>query len=330
MKNKKYFLPVFLGACLTAGTAVGAAFLSPICAGVVLALGTALVLLFLFYTKKRLRELSLLNDYLSRVCGGDASVDLGSNAEGELSVLKNNLYKVIVALRAQKETLAKDKTYLADSLADISHQLKTPLTSIMMMTDLLRNETDPARRESFADVAGQQCEKMRWLVGTLLKLSKLDAGTADFSYEDRRIGAAIEESVKPFLLMMDLKNIELIRGGPDFLYSGDGNWTAEALQNIIKNCIEHTPEGGRLRIETDETSLFRRVVIEDNGSGVAPEDLPRIFERFYHGKDASAESVGIGLALSKTILAKENASVEAQSEPGRGTRFEIRFYDGVV
>lgn len=330
MKNKDYFLPVLLSAVLTAVSAAGAAFLSPYCAAAVFALGAAQTGICAFFAVRRRRKTAELNDYLSRVCGGDYSFDIRSNAEGELSILKNNLYKVIVTLRAQKEELEKDRTYLADSLADISHQLKTPLTSIMMMTDLLREEQDAEKRREFSDVAASQCAKMTWLVGTLLKLSKLDAGTADFSFTDNHIVSTVDESVKPFLLTLDLKNIALERGGRDFVYSGDENWTAEALQNIVKNCIEHTPEGGRLRIETDETSLFRRVVIEDNGSGVAPEDLPHIFERFYHGKDASAESVGIGLSLSKTILKKESASIEAQSEPGKGTRFEIRFYNGAV
>ena len=330
MKNREFYLPLSIGGGLTAAAGAATCFFSPVGAAVCLLLGAALLAVFAFYTKRRYRRLAELNDYLSRVCGGDYSLEIGGNAEGELSILQNNLYKVITTLRSQKEVIEKDRTYLADSLADISHQLKTPLTSVIMMTDLLANEEDAGKRREFSRVAGEQCEKMRWLVGTLLKLSKLDAGTAEFLCAPQRIGAVVGESLKPFLLTLELRGITVEKEIADFGFNGDKNWTVEAIQNIVKNCIEHTPDGGRLRISASDTTLFGRLVIEDNGCGIAPEDLPHIFERFYHGKDASAESVGIGLALSKTILAKENASIEARSVPGEGAAFEIRFYHAVV
>ena len=129
---------------------------------------------------------------------------------------------------------------------------------------------------------------------------------------------------------MDLKNINVKKSIDEFIFNGDKDWTIEALQNIIKNCIEHTPDGGALSIRTDETTVFSRIVISDNGCGIAKEDLPHIFERFYHGKNASSESVGIGLALSKAILNKENAAVSVISEEGSGTEFEIKFYKSVI
>ncbi len=252
------------------------------------------------------------------------------NTEGELSILQNNLLKVISQLKTQNEVIAADKTYLADSLADISHQLKTPLTSMLVVSELLENETDADKRKEFTDIINIQCKKMSWLIQTLLKLSKLDAGTIEIGTDEIEIRDVIDESLKPFLLTLDLRNITVEKNTSDFTFTGDRAWSAEALQNIIKNCIEHTPDGGALSIRTDETTVFSRIVISDNGCGIAKEDLPHVFERFYHGKNSSAESVGIGLALSKTILNKENASVTVKSTEGEGTEFEIKFYKSVV
>ena len=330
MKNREFYLPVIICAVITAVLS-SICFKSDIISGVICAaLGLAVICVFAVYTAKRYKEISRLNDYLSLVCSGNYELDIENNAEGELSVLKNNLYKVITRLKTQNEVIAEDKTYLADSLADISHQLKTPLTSMLVVSELLENETDASKRREFTEIINTQCEKMSWLIQTLLKLSKLDAGTAEMNAESFSVSDVIENSLAPFMLTMDLKNISVKKSINEFALSGDKNWTAEALQNIIKNCIEHTADGGTLTVSTDETTVFGRIVISDNGCGIAAEDLPHIFERFYHGKNASAESVGIGLALSKAILNKENAAVSVTSEEGVGTEFEIKFYKFVI
>jgi signal transduction histidine kinase len=177
-----------------------------------------------------------------------------------------------------------DKTYLADSLADISHQLKTPLTSMMVVSELLENEGNAEKRSEFTGIINTQCEKMSWLIQTLLKLSKLDAGTVELSCTELEVRDIIEESLRPFLLTMDLRNIAVEKRISDFTFTGDGNWSAEALQNIIKNCIEHTADGGRLEICTDETTIFKRIIIRDNGCGIAAEDLPHILSDFTTAK----------------------------------------------
>lgn len=330
MKNKEFYWPVLLGITVSATAIMIMLFISKTGAIICAALSVILLSVFAVYTSGRYRAIRQLNDYLSLVCSGHYELAPEDNTEGELSILQNNLIKVISQLKTQNEVIEKDKRYLADSLADISHQLKTPLTSLLVVSELLEKEESPAKRKEFTDIIYAQCDRMRWLIQTLLKLSKLDAGTAELNIEPISVSEIVESSLSPFLLTLDLRNIKVVKSLTEFCFPADRNWTAEALQNIIKNCIEHTPDGGQLTITADETTIFSRIVIRDDGCGIAAEDLPHIFERFYHGKNASAESVGIGLALSKTILNKENASVTVTSKEGDGTAFEIKFYKSVV
>ncbi len=287
-------------------------------------------MLFYIFTKKRFTEIQNLNTYLERVCSGDFDLNISNNTEGELSILQNNLYKVILMLRSSNEALSKDKVYLASSLADISHQLKTPLTSIMVMTDLINDENDADKIRQFAGVIENQTDRMRWLIQTLLKLSKLDAQTADFKYEQVSVKSILKASIEPFLITLDLKGIQLIDSTEDFNIRGDRNWSEEAFANIIKNCIEHTEQNGTIRISSKITSIYDEIIIEDNGCGISPEDLPHIFERFYHGRNSSSDSVGIGLALSKTIFEQENGKISIESEENVGSRFSIRFYKAII
>lgn len=295
-----------------------------------IALGTVLTGVFVHYTKQRYSKLSELNDYLSLVCAGKFDLDISDNTEGELSILKNNLYKVIILLRTQNEMLQNDKTYLADSLADISHQLKTPLSAMVVMTDLLKDENDEDKKKEFLSVIEAQLNKMNWLIQNLLKLSKLDSGVVEFKREAVDIESVIRESVKPFLVTLDLKSISFINRTENFSFNGDKNWTVEAFENILKNCIEHTDRNGEITLSSRNTNVYDEITIKDTGCGIAKEDLEHIFERFYHGKNSSGDSVGIGLALAKTVFDKENASVYAKSTEGEGSTFTIRFYKSII
>ncbi len=305
-------------------------FISTGCAFISLALGIILSVVFYVFTKQRYRKIEELNDYLSEVCSGNYELAVNDNAEGELSILKNNLYKVMILLRTASEDAKKDKLYLADSLADISHQLKTPLTSMMIITEVLQDEKDEEKRAGFIRIIEEQLEKMKWLITTLLKLSKLDADTADFNMKSLNCADIIDRSINPFLVQAEIRKIKISKHVNPFIFTGDENWSVEALENIIKNCLEHTSDGGTLNINTNSTTIYNEIEISDNGSGIAKEDLPHIFERFYHGKNSSAESVGIGLALSKAVFSKENANIDVKSKEGIGTKFTIRFYKFVV
>lgn len=295
-----------------------------------LLLGTVLTAAFVYYTNQRYKKISDLNDYLSLVCAGNFDLDISDNTEGELSILKNNLYKVIILLRTQNEMLQSDKTYLADSLADISHQLKTPLSAMVVMTDLLKEENDEEKKKEFLSVIEAQLNKMNWLIQNLLKLSKLDSGVVEFKREAVDIESVIKESIKPFMVTLDLKSISFINQTENFVFQGDKNWTIEAFENILKNCIEHTDKNGEIVLSSRNTNVYDEITIKDNGCGIAKEDLEHIFERFYHGQNSSGDSVGIGLALAKTVFEKENASVYAQSIEGEGSTFIIRFYKAII
>lgn len=330
MNDKEIRIILIVSSVLTVVLSVICAFFSKICAALCLALGIILIIVFTFVTKRRYKNLNDLNDYLSLVCKGIYDMNIDDNTEGELSILKNNLYKVITLLQSQNEYLKNDKLYLADSIADISHQLKTPLTSMMVMCELLEDEESPDKRQEFVAVINNQLSKMKWLITNILKISKLDADATEFKREEVSISKVLDDSLKPFVLTAELKNIAIQNGANDFVFNGDESWTVEAVSNIVKNCLEHTNDGGKIIISSDSTNLYNKLIISDNGCGIAEEDLPHIFERFYHGKNSSKESVGIGLALAKTVFEKENASVSVESEQGIGSVFEIRFYKSVV
>ena len=295
-----------------------------------LVLCIVLNIIFFLNNKKRYDKINELNNYLSLVCSGNYDLDIDDNTEGELSILKNNLYKVIVLLRSSNEAVKKEKLSLSDSLADISHQLKTPLTSLMVMADLLKDEKDSEKRLGFIEIMENQLDKMNWLISTLLKLSKLDAGTAGFNIGMLKISSIIAESLKPFIVSAGLKNITIKTNINDFTFSGDENWCAQAFENIIKNCLEHTENGGAVEINASKNPIYNEIIISDNGCGIPPEELPHIFERFYHGKNTEKESVGIGLAFSKAVINSFGGIIDAQSEVGTGTKFIIRFYNAVV
>lgn len=289
-----------------------------------------ILIIFIYYTKKRYKKINDLNTYLSLICAGNYNLDISENTEGELSILKNNLYKVITILQSQKDLLEKDKLYLSSSLADISHQLKTPLTSMMVMTELLRDEKDENKRKEFLIIIETQLNKMKWLILNLLKISKLDAGTAEFKSEEVSVKKVINKSLNPFLITFDLKQIDVENNITDFYFKGDRNWSVEAFENIIKNCIEHTQKNGKIIISSKQNNVYNSIIIKDNGCGISKEDLPHIFERFYYGKNSSKDSVGIGLALAKTIFEKENAKIYVESTENRGTTFEIKFYKSII
>jgi signal transduction histidine kinase len=330
MKNKEYFASAIICAAATCIAAGVCFFFSRVCAAVCLGAGIICTAAVFAFNKKRFDRVAELNTYLERVCAGDFAFNIQNNSEGELSVLRNNLHKVIRMLSTSNERLQKDKTFLADSLADISHQLKTPLTSMTVITDLLKDETDPEKQQEFIKIIESQCQKMTWLITTLLKLSKLDAGTAEFNITEINSAELIEKSAEPFMIIADLKYITIEKNAESFEMNADMAWSVEAFQNIIKNCIEHTPANGKIVISAHSTSVYNEFTVEDNGSGIPPEDLPHIFERFYHGKGSSEESVGIGLALAKTVLEKQKASVTAESRLGEGTKFTVKFYKTIV
>ena len=289
-----------------------------------------LIFLFLRFNAKKDREINKITKCLEEINKRNYKIDIEEMSEDELSILKNELYKVTIKLKEDAQNSKQAKKDLKDTLADISHQLKTPQTSLMVMVDLLKNEKNIDKQKEFISIIEIQISKIKWLVENLLKLSKLDAGTIKFKKEKIDVLSVITKSLSPFLVQMEMKNISLETTINDFSFTGDLNWTSEAVENIIKNCIEHTADNGKLNIETGVTNIFSYIKIRDNGCGIKKKDLPHIFERFYQGENSSKESVGIGLALAKTIVENQGGSIEVTSEENVGTEFIIKFNKMVV
>lgn len=300
--------------------------------------GTVLIGITYYYEHRRYQKINELSMYLHQICAGNHSLDIRDNEEGELSILKNEIYKVTCRLSEQSELLKKDKHYLADSLSNISHQLKTPLTSMLMMMDFLkRKDLEEEKRLEFIRSISKQLERIEWLVTALLKLSKIDAGTVLFKKEKVNVSFLIKQATLSLGIKAEVKeqsiiinNHEVWQEVEDVSFIGDKNWSLEAIINILKNCIEHTPVGGRINIDFSENALYTEIIIKDNGEGIDQEDLPHIFERFYRGKNASSESVGIGLAMARSIVLEQNGDITVKSEKGIGTKFRIRFYKGII
>lgn len=303
-------------------------FISPLASVVVLVSSTLSISAFLLFTKWRYEQIEQLSDYLRQISSGDFSLDVRDNYEGELSILKSEIYKVTQILSEQRATLQDEKNALADAISDISHQLKTPLTSMFVMTDLLKNENLPAeKRHEFTYNIEKQLERIDWLVSSLLKLSKFDAGTVKFKKDKVNLGNLINKAVEPLLIPFEIKEQSLnIINNNEATFIGDENWTVEAIVNILKNCLEHTSKGGEITISIDENTLFSEIKITDNGKGITKEDTPYLFQRFYKGKNASENSVGIGLSMAHEIVTKQNGTIEVNSTPNVGTTFHIKFY----
>ena len=331
MKNKELKNVVIMGSACAIFLALCGFFFSGIAAGVLCILvGIALTAIFVYFTKKRYEQIAGINEYLVRVLSGENVPEILDQEEGELSILKTNIYKAATTLTYQNEMLDNDKKQLSAAIADISHQLKTPLTSMMVMNDLLATEEDPEKRQEFLQTQSAQLSRMNWLIQTLLKLSKLDAGTIELKREEVSAKELLEEVIKPFEIQFELRGISYKQELSEMAFTCDKNWTVEALQNIVKNCIEHMDDGGELTIGTMDTNLFTQITISDTGCGIAEQDIPHVFERFYKGKNAGKDSVGIGLALTKAIIEDQHGEITVNGTEGVGSTFVIKLYKTII
>ncbi len=321
--------------CLAAVTAVctGTGFLvSAACAAAVFLTCALLGALFFIWTADRYRRIAALSVQLDHILHGDLSVDLAATAEGELSILRDELHKMMVRLSEQAANSQAERMRLADAIADISHQLRTPLTAMHIDLSLLQaGRLDEERRQKLIGEISMLVTRFDWLVEAMLKLSRIDADAARFQMRPVSAGTVVRQAAQPLEIPMELRGQRLRLEVPeDISMLCDPSWTAEAIGNVLKNCMEHMPEGGQLAVHAEETALFTQLVVEDEGAGIDPEDIPHLFERFYRGKNAAAQSVGIGLALSRTILAAQNGTIKAENRPEGGARFIIRLYKTVV
>lgn len=282
---------------------------------------------FFIFIQRRYQTVSGLHDYLRNIAEGQTFLDIRDNGEGDFSILKNEIYKITTMLREQTESLGRDKLRLSESIADISHQLKTPLTSLSVMTDLLVEDQHPQMRMQFLERIRAQLDRLEWLVSSLLKLAKFDAGTVKMKQQDFPVLQLVQRAVDVLSIPVEIKELQVtVSGDPDVSLTGDFEWSAEALINVLKNCIEHTPEHGEIRIHWESNPIYTRISIADSGPGIDARDLPYIFNRFYRGQNASEDSVGIGLAMAQAIVKAQNGDITVKSEPGVGTTFMMTYF----
>ena len=281
--------------------------------------------LVIYYLKKIYNDIKDMTDYVYNSSEGRNFEMNNKNQEGQIGLLKTELLKMTTVLREKVELLNKEKIFLNDTISDISHQLRTPMTSLIILNDLMYEDIPKETKIEFLDKIKSQLKRMEWLIKSMLKLSKLEAKVIDFKNEKVNINELIKRSLQPNLIPIELKNIDLsINGDKNIYYTGDINWPTEALVNVIKNCIEHTPEGGKLQINYDQNPLYSEIVIKDSGEGIDKNDLPNIFKRFYKGKSSTKEdSVGIGLAMAKSIIESQNGDIYVKSEKNKGAEFHI-------
>ena len=280
------------------------------------------------YNHSESKKINEITKYIEEINRGNYKLNIEENTEDELSILKNELYKITIMLKEVAENSQKDKTTLKDSLSDISHQIKTPITSILIMLDnILSDENMPEDiKKDFIKDIKREIINIKFLVESILKLSKIDSNSIKFIKKEVFIKDIINESVKNVSMLSELKNIEIIVSGDDSIKTiCDLKWQVEAITNILKNCIEHSYENKKIYINYNQNNMYTELKIEDNGTGIDAKDLPHIFERFYKGKNSSSDSVGIGLALSKSIIESNNGYIQVDSELNKGTTFIIKY-----
>lgn len=287
-----------------------------------------LSIIFFKYNQSESKKINEITKYIEEINRGNYRLNIEENTEDELSILKNELYKITVMLKEVAENSQKDKTTLKDSLSDISHQIKTPITSILIMLDnILSDENMPEDiKKDFIKDIKREIINIKFLVESILKLSKIDSNSIKFIKKEVFIKDIINEAVKNVSMLSELKNIEIIVSGDDSIKTiCDLKWQVEAITNILKNCIEHSYENRKIYINYNQNNMYTELKIEDNGTGIDAKDLPHIFERFYKGKNSSSDSVGIGLALSKSIIESNNGYIQVDSELNKGTTFIIKY-----
>ena len=307
------FVPAWFGA---------AAYAIPFC--------ITLIMIFSFrlYWQKKVREdekrTAVLSGYLDRIMEGQYDTLMQHDTGSEL---EDSIYKAVVLLREEREQAQGAKKNLADNMADLSHQLKTPAASIGLTLSLLKKKAwDEETKQDIGRMEGQ-VGRLQRLVGTMLTLSKLDAGVLELEEKAFDLEEMLVDAVQPFVRQMEEKGICFgIQGADGISLSGDFGWCSEAFGNIIKNCVEHTPEQGNISIACRDNPIYTEIVIQDSGRGFDEADLPHLFERFYRGAGFSKDSAGIGLALAKSIIEKENGTVTAENTETGGAGFYIKFY----
>ena len=304
--------------------------IQPACGFLTLAVCLFFLLYYLVTSLRRDRQMEQLSQCIDQALYGRDGALLSACQEGELAILQTQLQKLLVKLRQSSARDQEDKAFLRDSIADISHQLRTPMTSLNLIAAMLPEVgADSVRQRELQQQLNQLLQRIDWLVDALLNLAKIDAGTAYFRRNTLDAAQVLRQAAEPLEIAREIREITLQVTGSGS-YTGDAAWSAEALGNILKNCMEHVPQGGKILVEISQTPLYTQLCLQDTGPGFAPDDLPHLFERFYKGHNAAANSFGIGLALAQRIISAQNGTIRAQNAPEGGALFTVRFYHGTI
>ena len=288
----------------------------------------SLIIIFISYTKNRDKEVLEISNYLEELNKRNYELNIDSISEDELSILKTEIYKTTIMLKEASLNSQEDKLNLKKSLEDISHQLKTPLTSILVILDNLIDDIDmdAETRNDFIRDIKREVMNINFLVQAILKLSKFDSNTINFIRKDAIVKDIINESIKNVSILCDLRNIKIdVKGNIDIKLKCDVKWEIEALTNIIKNSIEHSKDNERIEINYSENNVYIIIEIKDYGSGISKKDIKHIFERFYKSENSKEDSIGIGLALAKRIIEEDNGVILVTSDEN-GTKFIIKYF----
>lgn len=287
-----------------------------------------LLIIYIRYNYKKEKDIKDIIKCIEQINKKNYEMQIDSISEDELSILKNEIYKTTIMLKEAAENSSKDKLNLKKSLEDISHQLKTPLTSILVMLDNIiedSNMEEKIRNDFIVDIK-RNVLNINFLVQSLLKLSKFDANTVHFVKQENDLKTIVEESIKNVSTLCDLRNINIklnIKENSKIIC--DDKWQIEALTNIIKNAIEHSKNNSNIIINIENNNVYSMIEVIDFGEGIAKKDIKHIFERFYRCKNTKTDSIGIGLALAKTIIEEDKGTISVESNKLE-TKFIIKYY----
>lgn len=284
------------------------------------------LIICMIYKEKQIKQIS---QQVNAILFQQKDIYIPYYKEGTLSFLESEIVKLVNRLSEQNRLLLEDKIILKQSLEDISHQMKTPLTSLNLVHERLKM-TEGTDKKKLLKEQQLLLDKIEWLVITLLKIAQIDSNTVTFQKENISQKELYIKLVKPFEIQLELKDISIeLEADQTYIEDIDILWTLEALSNIFKNCIEHTEQGGNIKIMMNNNPLYSEIIIQDNGNGIDSEDLIHLFERFYKGKNATQQSVGIGLSLSHMIIEKQNGTIAVENTYP-GAKFMIHFYKEVI
>lgn len=331
-RNPDVRIQTIINTVLTLAGFIFCLFLNVYAAFVLLGISALMLGINLCFQRKHLRNISNLCERVEETLHGVENTVFQEFQEGEFSILASEIHKMTVRLREQNSKLSHEQEFMKEAMEDISHQLRTPLTSTMLIVEMMR-DTGLSQRErmEYLQELNSLLARMKWLIETMLTISRLDAGAVNFQKTQVSCKNLIDMAIEPISIAMELKDIAVeisIEENPEFY--GDFQYCTEAVTNLLKNCMEHTPQGGRIKVEARENGIYTEIVITDSGNGIDEKDLPHIFERFYRSSEFAKSGYGIGLSFAQKIIVAQNGSLRVRNAVPNGAEFEIRLYKTVV